>query len=173
DDIYFNFHATALPTPGDEFLKYQRFLIAHASYTHYNAANVFPVKLMDPAEEDRYYLDMASSAVPAMSSSRACCLTDWEPTITYRYGWNGGSQGNQTGFRWQYLLQFITRDLTGRYLWASHMNRFILEYAYPRADFAGGWRGHPVSDLNSLGFPSPITSANANKVTGGQSHDGQ
>ena len=73
-DVYLNFHATAVPSLSDEFLKLQHPLLARASYSWYNAASVFPYPLLSPSEEDSYYSTVASTASPPVNAVRAADL---------------------------------------------------------------------------------------------------
>jgi hypothetical protein len=175
-DLYLNFHAAAPASPANEFLKFQHYLVARAAYTYYNSTSVFPYTLIDSTVEDNYYTTAGSTANPAISASAACCILDfgisnpqWPLSIFRYYYWHDGGGGNQTEFRWSYLLNFITRGMTGRYLQAAHFYRFLADSAWPRADgFA--WRNQPHANtsnpqVDGFGFPT-ATSANSSLAMG-------
>jgi hypothetical protein len=149
-DLYFNFHSGAVASPANEFLAYQHYLLARAPRTQYNNAGAFFYPLIDPVAEDNYY----------KSISVACCMNDLTPKIFRRYDWEAGGAGNQHDMRWSYLRNFLQRGLAGRYVFASNFYRMVVEKSFPRSD-GFDWRNHPLSQLNYLGQPSGIASANA------------
>jgi hypothetical protein len=165
-DLYLNFHAAALASPANEFLKFQHYLIARASYTHYNATGVFPYPMIDPGEEQNYYLAAGASAVPTLSASRAWPYLDkgtadtanWNlPVIRYK-NWQAGGGGNQAEFRWAYLMNWITRGMTGRYLAAAHFYRYQTDDVFPHSDgFA--WKDQ-TSLIDLFGRPANVGSLN-------------
>lgn len=148
-DIYLNFHAAGLRSPGQEFLKFQHPLLARAPVSYYNLTKVFFYPLLESSREDAYY----------KSVGIACCLQDIQPTVFRSYSWGQGGGDNQAEFRWAYLLQWITRGLPGRYLWAQQFERFLAEQAFPRSD-GFQWRDHPMGELDAYGFPGNIRSPN-------------
>lgn len=167
-DAFLNFHSSALASPADEFLKFQHYLTGRAHFTHYNQARVFPYPLVDPQVEDDYYKGLAKTANPAVSASRACCLQDLGTADTYNnplyatmaYNWSAGGGGNQSEFRWSYLLNFLTRGMTGRYLLAAHFYRFQAALAWAHSD-GFDWRDRPgfgsvspPAELDGFGFPN-------------------
>jgi hypothetical protein len=153
-DLYFEFHAAAPSAPANQFLSFQHYLVARASISQYNSSGVFFYPLLDSAAEDNYY----------RSIGVACCLADKPPKIFRRYDWPGSGAGNQHELRWSYLRNFLQRGLTGRYLFAAHFYRMIAERSFPRSD-GFDWRNHPQSQLDYLGFPENIVSANTGMAT--------
>ncbi len=161
-DLYLNFHAGALTSPANEFLRFQQYLIGRASYAYYNRTGVFPYTLVDPTVEDNYYRKIQQSASPAISAASACCIQDfgvsdlvhWPLHIFRYYAWNAPGGANQTEFRWSYLLNFLTRGMTGRYLEAAHFYRFQAESAWPHSD-EFRWMDHP-GEVNGFGFPTAV-----------------
>ena len=132
---------------------------------HYNAAKVFPYPLIDPAVEDNFYKATGAAAAPALNASTICCIQDvgttsstWPLNIFRFYAWGAGGGANQTEFRWSYLLNFLTRGMTGRYLNAAHFYRFQAESAFPHSD-GFNWRDQ-TGQYDGFGFPS-TTSANS------------
>lgn len=171
-DLYLNFHAAALASPANEFLKLQHYLVARASIAHYNSTKVFPYNLIDGATEDAFYASTTATANPGLSSSSGCCIGDVGTADTFRsplnvyrfYSWRSGGGANQTEFRWSYLLNFLTRGMTGRYLDASHFYRMQTETTWPHSD-GFNWRDRPHAnqsspELDGFGFPK-ATSANS------------
>jgi len=176
-DLYLNFHATAPAAPADDFLAFQHYLVARAPYSYYNSTAVFPYTLIDPVTEDSYYTLAGATATPAtISRARACCGQDfgtsngqWPLSIFRYYFWHTGGGGNQTEFRWSYLMNFITRGWTGRYLQAAHFYRYLADSAFPRSD-GFNWRDRPTAragnaELDAFGFPI-ASSANSGLATG-------
>jgi len=165
-DLYLNFHSQPLSNPDAEFLKFQHYLVARAPMNSYNAANVFPYPLIDPAAEDSFYRSVATSASPSLDPSRTCCIEDvgttnlsWPLNIYRFYAWGSGGGANQTEFRWSFLLNYLTRGMTGRYLNAAHFYRFQSDSTFPHSD-GFNWRDKS-GEINGFGFPS-ATSANEN-----------
>lgn len=166
-DVYVNFHASALTSPADEFLKFQHYLLARAPVAYYNATQVFFYPLLDPNEEDRYWQDV-SSAYGFRWTGNSPAIADRTPQIFRLYAWQLGGGANQSEMRWGFIQQWLARGLSGRYLTAAHFYRFQVEQAFPRSDMnAAGtatfdWRTHsPASDLDGFGFPGDIQSANS------------
>ncbi|HJS98640.1 MAG TPA: hypothetical protein VJ756_06080, partial [Terriglobales bacterium] len=170
DDVYFNFHASAIAAPDAEFMKWQQRLLARATVDHYNSTGAFAYSLISSADMDTYTTDLVNNANPAgylggwLASKHSI---DFMPGVFFIWPWSQGSQGNQTDFREQYLKQFWQHGFTGRYLWAENFNRYLLEEAFPRADFAGGWRSHAFTDVDLRSNPSKVSSANNNLSNGG------
>lgn len=168
-DLYLNFHGTALASPANEFLKFQHPLVARAcaasgtgkchDFTYINSTGVFPYKLIDPDAEDAYFLNMAANAQPPVALANACCLADFVPQMI-RF-WTPGATGgpNQTEFRWSYLMNFITRGMTGRYIQAQNWYRYAGDNLWPRS-LGFNWRGQLGTLLDHYGFPQ-LTSTNA------------
>jgi len=118
-----------------------------------------------------------ASALPPISSNRACCIQDfgtanlanWPLPIYRFYGWHTGGGDNQSEFRWSYLMNFITRGMTGRYLKSTHFYHFLADSAWPRSD-GFNWRDRPNieasnPELDIFGRPS-ASSANNSLATG-------
>lgn len=171
-DIFVNFHAGMQVSLADTFLKQQHYLVGRAPREHYNLAKVFPYPLVDPAEEDAYFDATGATADPAISNpAKWCCIQDlgvaniasYPITISRYYGWGsagGGNWSNEFENRWSFLLNFLTRGMTGRYLTAAHFYRYQAEETFPRSD-GFSWREKPLTELNALGFPGNIASANS------------
>jgi hypothetical protein len=166
-DLYINFHSTRLSSPGNEFLRFQHYLLAHAPIAQYNNANVFFYPLADPSEEDGYWAGV-SSFYKFHWFGNSPTISDKTPKIFRLYAWPSPGGSNQSEVRWGYIEQWLTRGLTGRYLTAAHFYRYQVEQAFPRSDTnAEGtgtfrWRTHsPPSELDGFGFPSNIKSANS------------
>ena len=172
-DLFVNFHATTPASRENEFLKFQHYLLARAAYAWYNSTGVFPYALVDPSVEDAFYTNTATGASPTLSSSKGCCIQEfgttpgnWQQLEATRYwSWHNPGGGNQTEFYWSYLLNWITRGFTGRYLAAAHKYRFQQDFAFPRSD-GFSWNSHP-SDLGSDGLPATTSLNNNGTVTPG------
>jgi hypothetical protein len=156
-DLYFNFHDTALASPSNDFLKFQHYLIARAPYTHYNDTAVFPWPLVDPVVEQSWYEGLGSSAVPAISASAAWPYPDHNVSTNdllaiHRFrAWAQGGGENQMELRWGYLMNWLQRGLTGRYLSAAHFYRFQTDDVFPHSD-GFRWRDQAGVDV---GFGRP------------------
>jgi hypothetical protein len=166
-DLYFNFHDAALSSPGNEFLKFQHYLLGRASRAHYNTAGVFPYPLVDPSVEDAFFATTHSGANPS-SAHNFGPIQDAFPAggqlagnglKVYRVkDWRQGGESNQQEFRWSWLLNFIQRGTTGRYVNAAHFYRFLTDDAAPHSD-GFNWRDKPGMD--SFGRPGTISSLNS------------
>ena len=166
-DLYINFHATAMSSPRKEFLKFQHYLLARAPIECYNKAHVFFYPLLDPAEEDNYW-NKLTAVYGFRWAGNSPAVAGRTPQIFRLYGWQLAGGSNQSEMRWGFIEQWLTRGLTGRYLTAAHFYRYQVEAAFPRSDMnASGtatfsWRAHsPLSDVDGLGFPADIRSANS------------
>jgi hypothetical protein len=166
-DLYINFHADALVSPAEEFLKFQHYLMARAPAAYYNDTQVFFYPLLDPKEEDSYW-NGVSSSYGFRWTGNSPAVTDRTPQIFRLYAWQMPGGSNQSEVRWGYIQQWLARGLTGRFLTAAHFYRYQVEQAFPRSDMnAAGtatfdWRTHsPASDLDGFGFPANIHSANS------------
>jgi hypothetical protein len=118
-----------------------------------------------------------ANALPVIGSSRACCIQDfgtadlahWALPVYRFYGWHTGGGDNQSEFRWSYLLNFLSRGMTGRYLRALHFYRYLGDSAWARSD-GFNWRDKPNiqasgPELDTFGRPS-AASANNSLATG-------
>jgi hypothetical protein len=158
-DLYLNFHGAASSVSGDDFLRFQHILVARAPVAHYNTAKVFPYPLLDATTEDAFYAATGVAANPALDASRFCCVQDvgtanpsWPLNIYRWYAWNAGGGGNQTEFRWSFLLNFLTRGMTGRYLNAAHFYRHQAEQVWPHSD-GFNWRDR-TGEYDGFGRPT-------------------
>jgi len=142
-DLWFYFHDRPMERPSEEFRKLQHYLIARAPIQHYNQSKVFPYELLDPEEEDGYYKSLGVG----------CCIADLKPFVFRYYDWPQGGEDNQSEFRWAYLLQWLNRGFTGRYLTAGNFYRFVADQAFPRSD-GFEWRRHRPEELDPWGFPA-------------------
>lgn len=164
-DLYLNFHATALASPQNDFLKFQHYLVAYASAAQYNTAAVFPFPMSTGTAEDAYYTATQAAANPSISPVNGCCVTDINPAIgglfaNRYYGWPAGGGDNQAEFRWADMQNLIKRGMTGRYLYAAQFYRMEVEKTFPRAD-GFTWRSKGPTEVDqTYGFPT-ATSANS------------
>jgi hypothetical protein len=164
-EFFFVPHSAALSSPANTFLALQYDLIARAPLSQYNTSNAFPWGIVpDPGTEDNYYTSMTQ-----IPSTRMCCLTDTiagNPPYVIRY-WAFGATGgaNESDTSDSYLMNFITRGYTAKYVFARLRERWIEESVFPRSDFPGGWRSKQYGPiLDALGFPRGISSANASQA---------
>lgn len=151
-DLFFNFHAGALSEPADDFLAFQHNLLARAPISQYNDSGALDYPLLDPAEEDVYF-----RRLPVTPHIR-----DLSPKVFRFYAWGVAGAGSQHELRWSNLRNFLERGYTGRYLFAVHFYRMVVEHSFPRSD-GFDWRDHPVNQLTPQGFPM-IPSGNASYV---------
>jgi YetA-like protein/Bacterial Ig-like domain (group 1) len=168
-DLYLNFHSSALPSPANSFLGFQHYLLARAPYSYYNNAQVFPYPLNDPTVEDSYYTNAVTTATPStLSTNMGCCILDASPNnqngafaleATRFFAWGNGGGSNQTEFRWSFLMNFLNRGFTGRYLSSAQFYRYQTDSAYPRAD-GFTWNSHQA-DIDGFGYPANIVSQNS------------
>jgi hypothetical protein len=165
-DLFFDFHA-APTTPGNEFLKFQHYLIARAPYTHYNATKVFPYPMVDPAVEQTFYQTTGAAAVPAISTSYQWPYLDkgtldtanWNLPIWRFKDWGAPGGGNQIEFHWSYFMNWITRGMTGRYLDSMHFYRFLTDDVFPHSD---GFDWRDQTSLTEQGFQKRTSANSAN-----------
>jgi len=152
--LFLNFHATALPSPSNDFLKYQHFLLARAPYQYYNSTNVFPYPIIDPGTEDNYYVTTGQQANPTMAARYFCfaegadgaCTPDRGTNnenansvgmglgVVREYPWGEGGSTNQLEVRWGDMLRFLQRGQTGRFLNSKHFYEYMVNYNRPHAD---------------------------------------
>jgi len=182
DEIYLNFHSSAPPSLSNEFLKLQHALVGRAPRTQYNSAGVFFYSLEDPTEEDSYYTSVVNAANPSVPQNKGCCLQDigtsdpsW-PLFNYPggYWWNQGGGRNQLEWRYSYLMNFITRGQTGRYLGAKQFYTSQVDMSAPHAD-GFNWRSKSHAnasspELDGYGMPnasSPAPSGTVNIASDG------
>ena len=190
-ETYLTFHASALASQANEFLKQQHFLVARPSITYTNSTSVFPYPILDPAIEDSYYVSTQQQATPALPLANFCyggattnCTPDRGTINTqnqlsagidlgiYRYyAWSQGGSLNQEEFRWGDLLKFLQRGYTGRYLNSRYFYRFLSELHWPHADGTTSsdptvngftWRSRTYPELEFVaGTPLPLISNGA------------
>ena len=187
-DTYWNFHAgTQTPAVAqNNFLYFQHYMLARPQTgTYYNAvknatSGTGPLfyDIPDPVAEDHYYIGLG-----LCTTAPGQCVGDvgspnftWKPGSTYtgmkafRYwGWPyaGGSDGTQFEQRNSFLRNWLQRggagtagSVPGRYVWASHWYRMIVEKSLPRSDTpttsgpGAGFRSlcTNVAECNSLSF---------------------
>jgi hypothetical protein len=166
-DLFLNFHATALSSPANEFLKFQHYLVARADRSVYNSTGVFLYNLIDPAAERNFYNSVISAGNPSITQYYpGFTIADNGLVDTYNYPlrvyrlflWGNPGGANQMEFHMSYLFNFIRRGFTGSYLDASHFYRLVAEKGFPFLD-GDSWRNHPA-DLDTQAFPNQ-TSLNA------------
>lgn len=159
--LFLNFHATALASPANDFLKFQQYLVGRAGVADYNNASVFPFTMPSASQEDAYYTATGAEALPAISAGNACCLQDLAvPYATRFYSWAAGGGSNQVEFRWSDLQTFIKRGYTGDYLNSAQFYRMEVEKTFPRAD-GFTWRSKGSGEVNQTdGFPNAVSANN-------------
>jgi hypothetical protein len=159
-DTYWNFHAgTQTPAAAqNNFLYFQHYLLARPqSGTYYNtvadATSGLPAlfyNIPDPVAEDNFYISKGLCSAPAGQ-----CLGDvGEDIYPYQnsyqgmkifrfFEWQtaGGSDGTQFEQRYTFLRNWLQRGGSGtvgsepgRYVFASHWYRMIVEKSLPRSD---------------------------------------
>lgn len=151
-DLYFNFHSSALPSPANEFVKFQHGLLGRAALAHYNTTGVFPYPIVDPAVEDAFYATTHSTAkpannfpfVPPQDASPSGGQLVGNGLRIYRVkDWRQGGESNQQEYRWSWLFNFIQRGFAGRYVNATHFYRFQTDDTLPHSD-GFNWRDFPA-----------------------------
>lgn len=161
-DTYWNFHAGQQrpETAQNNFLYFQHYLLARpASGTYYNTVksaagfDALFYDIPDPKAEDAYYRDQGVCSKPP-----GRCLGDvGSADFPYRnprqdsmkifryFTWQtgGGTDGNQFEQRYSFLRNWLQRggsgntgSVPGRYIWASHWYRMVVEKSLPRSDTA-------------------------------------
>jgi hypothetical protein len=180
-DLYLTFHASAPASLPNTYLALQHYLLGRAGFQAYNQAGVFPATatLIDPAVEDSFYTSTGTSAVPALSSGRSCCIQDFglvdtntSPLQVWQYyNWPMGSGSNQTEFRWSQLLNYLTRGYTGRYLDSSNFYRFQAGTTFPMSD-GFNWRDKSLGERDGFGQPRATSGGgSATRVWHDQEHN--
>ncbi len=155
NDVMMNFHATALGSPSNDFLKYQQYLVMRPDTTTYiNNTNAFPYPLSNPTVEDATMVAIGSTANPSIAPSRFCyggsstinCTPDLGtitpnlPMAMYKeFAWSAGGGYNQREARWSDLQRFFQRGQTGRYLNSLHFYRYQMQINIMHSD--GGATG--------------------------------
>lgn len=159
-DLYFNFHAgrESPAVAQNKFLYFQHYLLARPqSGTYYNSVrdatsgfDALFYDIPDPDNEDNYYKELGVCSRPAGQ-----CLGD-VGQVNYPYNGNyagmkafryfiwqaaGGTEGTQFEQRESFLRNWLQRggstttgSLPGRYVFASHWYRMIVEKSLPRSD---------------------------------------
>ena len=162
-------------------------LLAHADYTWYNSAGVFPNPLINPTTEDSYYSSVlgtnSTPPVPAVAAidyvmgsysiSNLPCVARGSgstPTVcVYRYwDWPQAGGANQMEFRLSGLYNFIRRGFTGQYMNSAYWYKYAAEDAFPMSDgFA--WTSHAANTIY-YGYPTATSTNYALSIagTGGQ-----
>jgi hypothetical protein len=156
-DILLNFHETALASPANDFLKYQHPLVARATVAAYNTAQVFGTPILSSSEEDAYYANLVATAVPAITppifNDLGTSDTANFPLHIWRfYSWSLGSIANQMDYRFSYMMNFISRGMTGRLMGAEHFLKMMRETTIPRSD-GFSWVSFP-GQVRYFGFPT-------------------
>jgi len=146
--LYFDFHASALASPSDSFLSLQHQLIARAPADYYNSTQVFFYPLPDPAQVDSYAQQFGVRGAPQ----------DYAPKAWRYYEWENAGGPNQEDHRGIALMSWLQRGFTGAYVTAVQSFQHVEEDAFPHADFDGGWRSRPASELDNgaggFGYPT-------------------
>lgn len=148
-ELFLNFHATALSSPNNDFLKFQHYLVARPSITYVNSTAVFPWPIVDPTVESNYYAAVAAAAIPAINTNTMCytaspCIptpdrvqgasSNLNIGTTRNWPYNQGGQQNQQEWRWNDLILFYERGYTGRLLNSDYFYRFQAEKFQPHSD---------------------------------------
>ena len=173
-DAWFNFHATAPLNLPAEFLKYQLPLVGRVDRTVYNNARVFEHTLLDPTEEDAFYVSVGETANSPLISSKMLTLKDSAAAGTnstyqiypwqYR-SWEAGGGGNQMDYSLAKTYNFLTRGYTGGLVDATHMYRFVSSMGFPRSD-GFTWRSQAASAHDSQGFPTATSANGRTQISG-------
>ena len=145
-------------SPANEFLKFQHYLVARAPYSHYNATGVFPWPLVDRPPNRLEYQTVGASAVPTLGASSAWPIQDHGTSNSLLFvhrakNWGQGGGDNQMELRWGYLMTFLSRGMTGRYLQAAHFYRFQTDDVFPHSD---GFRGADQPSAIEPGYGRPL-----------------
>ena len=172
-DVWLNFHTSAPSSPANDFLRFQHRLVARVtSPAYYNTTAALPSQVMDPTTEDTYTTTVATAATPSITAGNQWAASNatragdfgttdanWPLTIVRNFSWN-----LESDYRYAYLLNFLTRGMTGRYLMAEHFYRYQAQYMLAHSD-GFDWRsGHGTpggSERDGFGKPGRVTSANA------------
>jgi hypothetical protein len=181
-DLWLNFHSKQLATPGDEFLRFQHYLLARPPLTYVNSTGVFPYPIVDPVVESNYYYNAYLNASPPVNLSTLCfggtlpCQASPDRNVTapnllhtaglyvYRdYAWSSGGPLNQEEFRWSDLQKFLQQGYTGRWLNSAHFYRFVAEKVMVHSDGVSStdptvnafrWRDRDRRELDNWGMPA-------------------
>jgi hypothetical protein len=136
-----------------DFLAFQHNLIARAAPSYYNSTNAFFYPIPSASEEDSFVAQFGVPGAPL----------DFAPRVWRYFDWENAGGGNQEDHRGIALMKWLERGFTGAYVSAVHSFQHVEEEAFPHADFAGGWRSRPATDLDNgtggFGYPS-MTSLN-------------
>jgi hypothetical protein len=172
-DTYWNFHVGTLASEAaqNDFLYFQQYLLARpADGTYYNSVksaagfDALFYDIPDPIAEDTYYRQLG-----VCSKASGQCLGDvGSADFPYRsqspdsmkifrfFLWQagGGTDGTQFEQRYSFLRNWLQRggvgtsgSQPGRYVWAAHWYRMIVEKSLPRSDT-------PVTSGPAAGFRS-------------------
>jgi YetA-like protein len=189
-DTWLEFHTSAPASVSNDFLSFQHFLVAWPAPAYTNTTGVLPYAIADPAVEDAFYVNLATTSNPAIPQTSFCwsgsthCTPDRGTTVAtfplavYRtYNWGQGGGANQEEFPWNDIFyRFYQRGDTGRYLNSMHRYRFWAEKAVAHADGTTSsdstvngftWRSRPQFgqtnvELTNKGRPA-ATSTNSSK----------
>jgi hypothetical protein len=171
-DLYFNFHASALSSPSDEFLKFQHPLVARAPREHYNTTLALPYPIVDPVVEDAFFDATYAARNPATGLAFADIVNaspgganpsggnDLKLAAMRGFDWNSGGASRQMEFRFSWLMTWIGRGFTGHYLAAKQFYQFQNDNTAPHSD-GFDWRDQVIgSTIDATGRPAH-TSTNA------------
>jgi hypothetical protein len=174
NDLWFKFHATAPATPTADFLKYQHRLVGRPADVFYiNSTNYLPYPMMTAAEEDQYYVGLATSSSPPIQQANFCgggsgistnCTPDRGVSDgRFPLGWfkfrdlSQGGAFDQEDYAWSdAFYRFWQRGQTGRFLNTFHYYRWAGDDYVVHTDGQSSADGQTVKDsrMNSFLFSS-------------------
>jgi hypothetical protein len=182
-EVFLNFHDAAVSSLGDEFLKFQHYLLARAPYTYYNATGAFPYPMISAEDEDAFYVSLDTTANPDTIPRNVLCYGGGSTNCTpdrstndytasaksmalgvYRkYYWNDSGSLNQMEFRWGDSLRYLQRGQSGRWLNSAHFYRYLAEKTMIHSDGGSAtdsavngflWSDRPhLNEVDGLGYP--------------------
>ena len=168
-ETFWNFHDTALSTPGLSFQSYQQELVGRPALKDVNRSGYFTelYPLINPSVFDGYIKNTVGGSMatwtapgPASDTNVQLWIRAWDPRQS--------GEGNQNELAWSNFMNWLQRggDFATSYLYARMYYRQQMTNALPRADFSGGWRGTCDSTtcktrLDRVGFPKDPSSGNS------------
>ena len=116
--------------------------------------------------EQAFYVADGAAGVPVLGGSSAWPYPDHGTTNSTLFAhraknWGQGGGENQMELRWSYLMNYLSRGMTGRYLQAAHFYRFQTDDVFPHSDgFTGVIRHRPLSRIR----PPQVASLNSSEA---------
>lgn len=166
-ELFFNFHDTHLSSPGQDFKRFQNFLIGRvASPEYYNKTGALPYPLLTIEEEDSFYKETIKIA-KALGLTTPLPPVPARSNIDYKihrmYGWHDQRGSNQIELRFEHLMKWLRWGTPGQYLAAKTFYNYQEEQAIPRAD-GFNWQEQNPSMWNYKGYPQRSISLNSDKA---------